>query len=119
MSKAAVQLRGVHKTYRMGRFALHVLRGVSFEIAAGEFVAIVSEKFDGNALVDGFAPFCKHLFLPNFTAAAVQAVHDTLKALREGTPPKELTGVASAETIKRLTRDADYRRWTSEFLDKG
>jgi carboxyvinyl-carboxyphosphonate phosphorylmutase len=48
--------------------------------------------------------------------AAVQAVHDTLQALREGTPPKELTGVASAETIKRLTRDTDYRRWTAEFL---
>ena len=51
--------------------------------------------------------------------AAVQAVHDTLKALREGTPPQELTGVAASETMKRLTRDADYRRWTREFLDKG
>ena len=51
--------------------------------------------------------------------AAVQAVHDTLKALRDGTPPQELTGVAAAETMKRLTRDADYRRWTREFLDKG
>jgi carboxyvinyl-carboxyphosphonate phosphorylmutase len=51
--------------------------------------------------------------------AAVQAVHDTLKALRAGTPPKELAGVASAETMKRVTRDADYRRWMTEFLDKG
>ncbi len=48
--------------------------------------------------------------------AAVQAVHDTLKALREGAAPKELPGVASAETIKRVTRDADYRRWVTEFL---
>ncbi len=48
--------------------------------------------------------------------AAVQAVHDTLKALREGTPPQELTGIASAETIERVTRDPDYRRWASEFL---
>ncbi len=48
--------------------------------------------------------------------AAVQAVHDTLKALREGTPPQDLTGIASAETMKRLTRDADYRHWMSEFL---
>jgi len=51
--------------------------------------------------------------------AVVQAVHDTLKALREGTPPRDLTGVAAAETIKRVTRDADYRRWTSEFLGGG
>jgi len=51
--------------------------------------------------------------------AAVQAVHDTLKALRAGVAPKDLTGIASAETMKRVTRDADYRRWMGEFLDKG
>jgi carboxyvinyl-carboxyphosphonate phosphorylmutase len=49
-------------------------------------------------------------------AAAVKAVHDTLKALREGTPPGKLTGVADAELMKRVTRDADYARWTKEFL---
>jgi carboxyvinyl-carboxyphosphonate phosphorylmutase len=49
--------------------------------------------------------------------AAVRAVHDTLKALREGTPAAELEGVASAELMKRVTRDGDYRRWTKEFLD--
>jgi carboxyvinyl-carboxyphosphonate phosphorylmutase len=48
--------------------------------------------------------------------AAVQAVQDTLEALRAGTAPKDLTGIASAETMKRVTREADYRRWTSEFL---
>ena len=49
-------------------------------------------------------------------AAAVMAVHDTLKALREGTPPSKLSGVADAELMKRVTRDADYARWTKEFL---
>jgi carboxyvinyl-carboxyphosphonate phosphorylmutase len=49
-------------------------------------------------------------------AAAVKAVHDTLKALREGTPPGKLTGVADAELMKRVTRDSDYSRWTKEFL---
>ena len=39
-------------------------------------------------------------------AAAVKAVHDTLKALREGTPPSKLSGVADAELMKRVTRDA-------------
>src|SRR5215831_9397414 len=45
-------------------------------------------------------------------AAAVKAVHDTLKALRDGTPPKQIPGVASAELMKRVTRGADYDRWT-------
>ena len=48
--------------------------------------------------------------------AAVQAVHDTLKALRQGTPPPKLTGIASAELMKQVTRDADYTRWTKDFL---
>ena len=49
-------------------------------------------------------------------AAAVKAVHDTLKALREGTPPAKLTGIADAELMKRVTRDSDYAKWTKEFL---
>ncbi len=49
-------------------------------------------------------------------AAAVKAVHDTLKALRDGTPPSKLQGVADAELMKRVTRDADYTKWTKDFL---
>ncbi len=49
-------------------------------------------------------------------AAAVKAVHDTLKALREGTPPSKLAGIADAELMKRVTRDSDYTKWTKEFL---
>ena len=49
-------------------------------------------------------------------AAAVNAVHETLKALREGTPPGDLPGVAPAELMRRVTRDADHRGWMEEFL---
>jgi carboxyvinyl-carboxyphosphonate phosphorylmutase len=48
--------------------------------------------------------------------AAVQAMHDTLKALRDGTPPGKLAGIASAELMQRVTRDRDYRGWTEDFL---
>lgn len=48
--------------------------------------------------------------------AAVQAMYDTLKALRDGTPPAELKSVASPELMKRLTRDRQYRAWQDEFL---
>ena len=50
------------------------------------------------------------------TSAAVQAVYNTLKALREGTNPSDLQGVASAETMQRVTRDGDYKTWILEFL---
>ena len=48
--------------------------------------------------------------------AAVNAVHETLKALRQGTPPGDLEGVASAELMKRLTRDGAWRRSMDDFL---
>ena len=48
--------------------------------------------------------------------AAVQAVHATLKALRDGTKPGDLTGVASAELMARVTRQADYGKWAKEYL---
>lgn len=49
-------------------------------------------------------------------AAAVQATYDTLKALRDGAAPGKLPGVASAELMGRVTRDADHAAWTREFL---
>jgi len=48
--------------------------------------------------------------------AAVNAVHETLRALRGGTPPGKLAGLPSDELMKRVTRDADYVRWTKDFL---
>jgi len=49
-------------------------------------------------------------------SAAVQAVYSTLKALRDGTKPSDLVGVASAETMGRVTREGDYKSWTERFL---
>jgi oxaloacetate decarboxylase len=49
-------------------------------------------------------------------SAAVQAVYNTLKALREGTKPADLEGVASAETMRRVTRGGDYKSWMEKFL---
>ena len=48
--------------------------------------------------------------------AGYLAVHETLKALREGTAPKDLAGVPSADFMQRVTRGADYERWTRDFL---
>ena len=49
-------------------------------------------------------------------SAAVQAVYNTLKALREGAQPSDLSGIASPELMQRVTRAADYRQWTQDFL---
>jgi carboxyvinyl-carboxyphosphonate phosphorylmutase len=48
--------------------------------------------------------------------AAVQAMHGCLKALRDGTPPAQLQGVASTELMQQLSRDANYRNWQDDYL---
>jgi oxaloacetate decarboxylase len=49
-------------------------------------------------------------------AAATQAVYETLKALRDGQPPKNLKGLASPELTGCVTRDAEMKARSSEFL---
>ena len=50
-------------------------------------------------------------------SAAVKAVHDTLKALREGTPPANLRPtLATDDQMAQFTRRPTYQQWTSQFL---
>jgi carboxyvinyl-carboxyphosphonate phosphorylmutase len=48
--------------------------------------------------------------------AAVRAVHETLKALRDGTAPKDLTNQPSPALMKQVTRDAAYAGAIRDFL---
>ena len=48
--------------------------------------------------------------------AAVQATYETLKSLRDGTAPEDITGTAPGDTMKSLTRDADFKRMMKDFL---
>lgn len=56
--------------------------------------------------LQGHAPF----------AAATQAVYETLQALREGTPPNNLKGLASSELTARLTRAIEVKARINNFL---
>lgn len=45
-----------------------------------EFVTKVHEHYHaGSGLVDGYAPFCKHVFVPNFVGAKVGSVAITVE----------------------------------------
>jgi carboxyvinyl-carboxyphosphonate phosphorylmutase len=49
--------------------------------------------------------------------AAINAVHATLKALREGKPGWEFENISPpSELMKRATRQAEYAAWRSDFL---
>ena len=49
-------------------------------------------------------------------AAAVEAVRATLQALRDGTTPEQLAGLATPGVMAQATREAEYRAWTQTFL---
>jgi carboxyvinyl-carboxyphosphonate phosphorylmutase len=49
-------------------------------------------------------------------AATVQALYNTLKALRDGTKPADIGGIAPEALMQQVTRDADYKRWIGDFL---
>jgi carboxyvinyl-carboxyphosphonate phosphorylmutase len=51
--------------------------------------------------------------------AAVNATYETLKALRNGTPPADIKTIASPDLMKQVTRQADYAKWSKEFLNAG
>jgi carboxyvinyl-carboxyphosphonate phosphorylmutase len=79
-----------------------VLGGAPDDMADRDYLANQRVKI----ALQGHAPF----------AAATNAVYETLKALREGTPPKSLKGLASAELTGRVTREAAVKARNREFL---
>lgn len=79
-----------------------VLGGAPEELNAPDY--LVSQRV--RIALQGHAPI----------AAATQAVYDTLKALREGTPPKALKGLASAELTSRVMREAETKARSADVL---
>ena len=79
-----------------------VLGGAPQELSTTDYLAGQRVRI----ALQGHAPF----------AAATQAVYETLKALREGTSPKNLKGLASPELTSRTMREADMKVRIADFL---
>ena len=104
----AIFLVGVKDRAQLDAISEHthlpiMMGGLQGDLADKEYLA--SRKV--RIALQGHQPF----------SAAVQAIYNTLKALREGTAPKDLTGIASAALMKQVTREATYDAWTQQFLD--
>jgi oxaloacetate decarboxylase len=79
-----------------------VLGGAPEEMSDGDYLRDQRVRI----ALQGHAPF----------AAATQAVYETLKALRDGLPPKDLKRLASSELTNKVAREADVKARLTEFL---
>ena len=83
-----------------------LLGGTNPELADLAFLAANGVRI----ALQGHAPF----------AAAVKAVYETLKALRQGVVPADLeNSLASPTLLAQLTRRTDYDQWITDFLGGG
>ncbi len=92
------------------------LEAVAAEISRPLIIAGTGSDFEDRAYLakqnvriclQGHQPF----------AAATLAIHTTMKALREGTPPAKLTGLASKDLKDATSRAADYAEWVRRYLE--
>ena len=80
-----------------------ILGGASDELSDKEYLGAHGVRI----ALQGHQPF----------QAAVKAVHDTLKALRDGISPADLSPqLATDEQMDRYTRRSNYDRWIKDFL---
>jgi len=48
--------------------------------------------------------------------AALQAIYATMRAMRDGTHPRDLKGMPSAELMRVVLAEDDYDRWMKDYL---
>jgi len=51
--------------------------------------------------------------------AAMQATYATLKALRDGTPPSEITNVLKGDLKEQVLRGGNHKTWLKDYLASG
>lgn len=111
----AYEQAGVDAVFLAGAQTREQLEAVSAAVNIPIFLGNTSAELnDRDYLASKGVRICLQGHMPY--AAAVQAVHNTLKALREGTQPADLAGIASGDLMKQYTRNADHERWMDEFL---
>ena len=97
-AKTRAEVEAVSAAIRIPLF----LGGTTGELADLDFLSAHNVK----VCLQGHAPF----------SAAVYAVYETLKALRNGVPPGELKNIASSELMRQVTRADNYQQWIKDYL---
>lgn len=112
----AYEAAGADAIFMLGIKTRADLEAISAEIGRPLIIAGTGPDFEDRAYLakqgvriclQGHQPF----------AAATQAIHTTLKALRDGTPPAELANLASKDLTAAASRAPDYADWIRRYLE--
>jgi carboxyvinyl-carboxyphosphonate phosphorylmutase len=111
----AYEAAGADAIFLVGVKSRHDLEAITAEITLPLIIGGVDKSLIDLDYLSGLGVrICLQGHQP--FAAAVLAVHQTLKALRGGTPPTQLDAIAPKDLMDRVTRKDVYGRWTEEYL---
>lgn len=111
----AYQAAGVDAIFLVGLKTRAELDAVASEIKLPLIVGgIGDEMMDMAYLAQRGVRICLQGHQP--IAAAVQAIYDTMKALREGTAPNQLENIASKDLMNQVMRNDVYKNMSDRFL---
>lgn len=110
----AYERAGVDALFIVGLKSLAELSAVSAATTLPLIIANATGDLADADLAKHRVRICLQGHLP--IMAAVQAVYETMKALREGTAPAQIKNVASSALMNTLTRAAHYDEATRDYL---
>jgi carboxyvinyl-carboxyphosphonate phosphorylmutase len=114
----AYQEAGVDAIFLAGMKTREDLAAITAEIDLPIMLGGASaELSDRGFLADNGVRIALQGHLP--FSAGVGAVHEALKALREGTAPADISHAGSKELLARVLRQDDYDRSTGDYLGDG
>jgi carboxyvinyl-carboxyphosphonate phosphorylmutase len=110
----AYEQAGVDALFIVGLKTVDDLRAVSSATKLPLIIGGAIANLSRDDLAQLRVRICLQGHLP--IMAAVQAIYDTMKALRDGTAPAEIKGTASASLMRELTKQAAYDAQIQSFM---
>lgn len=114
MRLRAYENAGVDALFIVGLKSMAELSAVTAATTLPLILGNVSSELENADLSANRVRICLQGHLP--IMAAVQGIHETMKALRDGTPPAQIKNIAPSSLMKTLTRTAQYDEAACKYL---
>jgi oxaloacetate decarboxylase len=110
----AYEEAGVDALFVVGLRTMAELSAITAATTLPLILGNVSSELESADLAGHRVKVCLQGHLP--IRAAVQGIYETMKALRDGTPPAQMKGIAPNSLMETLTRSSHYDEAAREYL---